>query len=85
VADWDWPWGWLRTCKKVARFKRFDSASDGKARDNDVSFKKLKITLNESDPATRKIIPIEYKHGLFVVRFALLFAASVAPANSKKE
>ena len=58
---------------------------DGKARDNDVSFKKLKITLSESDPATRKIIPIEYKHGLFVVRFALLFAASVAPANSKKE
>ena len=50
-----------------------------------MSFKKLKITLNESDPATRKIIPIEYKHGLFVVRFALLFAASVAPANSKKE
>jgi hypothetical protein len=58
---------------------------DGKARDNDVSFKKLNITPNEPDPATRKSVPIEHKHGLFVVRFALLFAASVAPANSKQE
>jgi hypothetical protein len=54
---------------------------DGKAHDKDVSFKKPKIALSESDPATRKTIPIEYKHGLLVVRFALLLCA----VNNKQE
>ena len=51
---------------------------DGKPLDNEISFKSGTFTINVSSDTKRRTIPIEEKHGLFVIRLALLSATMLA-------
>jgi len=56
---------------------------DKSLKDNDVSFKLLKIDLNVNNPATHRTIPIEELNGLFVIKMAFIAALTAPSSNSE--
>ena len=56
---------------------------DKTLKDNDVSFKLLKIDLNVNNPATHRTIPIEELNGLFVIKMAFIAALTTPSSNSE--